>query len=61
MIPSADNIHFGGNTTKYKDLAIYSYGYKLICVDDRYSKLYETYFVEDAIDRFLNDQRDKKW
>ena len=27
---------------------------KLICVDERYSKPYKTYFDEDAIDNFLN-------
>ena len=32
-----------------------SYGYKLIYVDDRYSKPYEIYFDKEAIDKFLNN------
>ena len=29
--------------------------YKLICVDERYSKRYKTYFGEGAIDKFFDD------
>ena len=32
-----------------------SYGYKLICVDELYSKPYKAYFGKDPIDKFLND------
>ena len=28
---------------------------QIICVDEQYSKLYETSFGEDAIDKFLDD------
>ena len=31
------------------------YGYRLICVDERYSKLYNTYCDEDTINKFLKD------
>ena len=49
-----DNIDFGPNTKKYQDHIVCSYGYKLICVPDRYSKVYKTYFGKDAIDKFSN-------
>ena len=42
-------------TPKDTNHIVCSYGYKLICVHDRYSKPYKTYFDKDAIDRFLND------
>ena len=45
---------FGPNAKIYQDRIVCSYCYKLICVDDRYSKPYETYFGEDTIDKFLN-------
>ena len=32
-----------------------SYAYKLIYVDDQYSRQYKTWFGEDAIDKFVND------
>ena len=37
-----------------------SYGYKL-CIDGQYSKPYETYFGQDAIDKFLNDMIKKEY
>ena len=49
------NVDFGPNTKKYQVHIACSYGYKLICVDDQYSKPYKTYFNKDAIDKFLND------
>ena len=55
LIPSTDNIDFGPDTKKYQNHVVCIYGYKLICVDGQYSKSYETYFGEDAIDKFLND------
>ena len=32
--PSTDNIDFGPNIKKYQDHIVFSYGYKLVCVDD---------------------------
>ena len=32
-----------------------SYGYKLICADERYSEPQKTFFGKDAIDKFLSD------
>ena len=55
LMPLTDNIDFGPNTKKYKDHIVCSYSYKLVCVDDQYSKLDRSYFGEDAIDKFLND------
>ena len=55
FIPGTDNIGSGRNTKKYQDHIACSYSYKLICIDDRYSKPFRTYFGEDTIDRFLND------
>ena len=48
LTPSIDNFNFGRNT-KIKYCIVCSYEYKLICIDDRYSKPYKTYFGEDAI------------
>ena len=60
LITSIDNIDVGPNTKKYQYHIIWSYGYKLICVDEWYNKLYKTYFGEDSIGKFLNDMI-KKW
>ena len=32
-----------------------SYGYKLGCVDDKFSKLFKTYLGEDTIYNFINN------
>ena len=53
LIPSPDNINFGPNTKKHQNHIVCSYGYKLLSVDERYSKPYKTYFGKDAIDKFL--------
>ena len=55
VLISTDNIDLDLNTKKYSDHIVYSYVYKTICVDDRYSKPYKIYFGEDAIDNFLYD------
>ena len=52
LIPSTCNVHFVPNNEKYKDYIVCSYGYKLICVDDQYSKPWKIYFSKDAIDTF---------
>ena len=43
------------NNKKNQDHIVCIYGYKLICVDDQYSKPYKIYFGENAIDKFLID------
>ena len=35
-------------TNKYQKHDACSYGYKLVCVDDKFSKLFNSYFGEDA-------------
>ena len=40
LIPSTEKIDFGINTIKYQDQTVSIYHYKLICVDERYSKPY---------------------
>ena len=40
LIPSNDNIDFGLNTKEYQDHIVWSYGYKLICVDDHWQICY---------------------
>ena len=44
LIPSTDYIDFGSNANKYQDHILCSYGYKLIYLDERFSKAYKTYF-----------------
>ena len=39
----------------YQDHNVSTHCYKLICVDEQYSKPYKTFFGEDAIDNFFND------
>ena len=55
LILSTDNIDFVPNTKKYQDHIVCSYGYKLECLDDQYSKPYKAYFGEDTIGKCLND------
>ena len=33
---------------------VFSYDYKLVCVDDKFTKLFKTYLGEDAIYNFIN-------
>ena len=43
------------HTNKYqKDIAC-SYGYQLVCVDNKFSKPYKTYFVEDVVYNVINN------
>ena len=39
--------------TNIKNIAC-SYGYKLVCVYDKFSKLFKSYFGEDAVYDFIN-------
>ena len=36
-------------TNKYQKHVACSYGYKLVCVDDKYSKPFKSYLGEDAV------------
>ena len=41
-------------TSKYQKHVPCSYGYKLACVDDKFSNLFESYFGEDGICSFIS-------
>ena len=35
-----------------------SYGYKLVCVDDKFSKTFKSYLGEDVVYNFINSTQD---
>ena len=41
-------------TNKYQKRIACSYGYKLVCVGDKFSKPFKTYLGEDAVYNFIN-------
>ena len=41
-------------TNKYQKHVACSYGYKLVCVDDKFSKPFKSYLGEDAVYNFIN-------
>ena len=41
-------------TNKYQKHIAFSYGYKLLCVDDKFSKPFKTYFGEASVYNFVN-------
>ena len=41
-------------TNKYQKHITCSYGYKLVCVDDKFSTLFKTYLGKDVVDSFIN-------
>ena len=41
-------------TNKYQKHVACSYGYKLVCVDDKFSKPFKLYLVEDAVYNFIS-------
>ena len=40
---------------KYQKHFAWSYGYKLVCVDDKFSKPFKTYLDKDAASNFINN------
>ena len=49
-------------TNKYQKHITCSYGYKLVYVVDKFSKLFKTYLAEDAIYNFINSMiEDRKY
>ena len=42
-------------TNKYQKHVVYSFGYKLVCVDDKFSKPFKTYLGKDAVYNFINN------
>ena len=41
-------------TNKYQKHVVCSYGYKLVCVDDKFSKPFKSYLSKDAAYNFIN-------
>ena len=41
-------------TNKYQKHVVCSYGYKLVCADDKFSKPFQSYLGEDAVYNFIN-------
>ena len=41
-------------TKKYQKHVACSYGYKLVCVDDKFSKPFKSYLCEDAVYNFIS-------
>ena len=50
-----NNFDFGLNTKKDLDHIVCSYGYKIIYVDERYSKAYKTFSAEESIKKIFSD------
>ena len=42
-------------TNKYQKQIACSYGYNLVCVDDKFSKPFKTYLGKDAVYKFINN------
>ena len=42
-------------TNKYQKHVACSYVYKLVCGDDKFSKLFKSYLVEDAVYNFIRN------
>ena len=42
--------------TNYQKHIACSYGYKLVCVDDKFSKSFKTYLGKDAVYNFIDQQ-----
>ena len=44
----------GSYTNKYQKHVACSYGYKLVCIDDKFSKPFKSYLREDAVYNFIS-------
>ena len=42
-------------TNKYQKHVACSYGYQLVCADDKFSKLFKSYLGEDVVYTFIDD------
>ena len=42
------------HTTKYQKYVACSYGYKLVCVNDNFGKIFKLYLGKDAVYNFIN-------
>ena len=46
-------------TNKYQKHVACSYGYKLVCVDNKFNKLFTSFLGEDAVYSFINNMIEK--
>ena len=51
----------GSYRNKYQKHVACSYGYKLVCVDDKLSKPFKSYLGEDAVYNFINPTQDESF
>ena len=51
----------GSYTEKYQDQIHYSFAYKLVCIDNKFSKLVVLYRGEKAAYNFIKINTVKKW
>ena len=65
IIVSEDNVKQNSNesfTNKYHKNVACSYGYRLVCVDDKFSKLFKLYLDENALYSFISSMiRESKY
>ena len=47
-------------TNKYQKHIACSYGYKLVCVDNKFSKPFKTYLGEDDVYNFINSMIEER-
>ena len=46
---------------KYQKHIAWSYGYELVCVDYKFSKLFKTYLGKDLVYNFINSMIEESW
>ena len=44
---------------KYQKYVTWSYGYKLVCVDDKFSKNFKSYLGKDVVYNFVNNMTEE--
>ena len=54
--PRTDNNNDDPNTKNISYHIVSSYDYKLVCVDEQYSRPYRTYLGKDSIDKCISDK-----
>ena len=47
-------------TNIYQKHDAFSYGYKLVCIDDKFSKLFKSYLGEDAVSNFIDSMIEQR-
>ena len=50
----------GTYTNKYQKHVACTYSYKLVCVDDKFSKSFKSYLDKDVIFNFINSKTEKR-